>query len=125
MEQQTSTFNPELIAQQIWDVVSPHGITAVEICMTRLRITLQHKELVDIAKIKAISGVLGVVDTPDQLQIIIGPGKVNQVNEKFQILLNTIPIAMQDVAAVSETKANDAASLKEKLKQKMPSSPDI
>jgi PTS system sucrose-specific IIC component len=120
MENQSKAvaFNPEQIAQQIWDLVSPHGITAVEICMTRLRITLKHKELVDIAKIKAISGVLGVVDTPDQLQIIIGPGKVNQVNEKFQILLNAAPVAPQDVAVVSETKVSDAGSLKEKLKQK-------
>ena len=43
---------------------------------------------------------------------------MNQVNEKFQALLNAVPIATPDVALVSETKANDASSLKEKLKQK-------
>ncbi|MCQ4503581.1 hypothetical protein NON27_25595, partial [Vibrio parahaemolyticus] len=35
-------------------------------------------ELVDVAKLKAIPGVLGVVED-EQLQVIIGPGKVNKV----------------------------------------------
>ena len=63
--------------------------------------------------------MLGLVDTPDQLQIIIGPGKVNQVYERFMPLC----------AAILETQvagngdnldmtSNDATSLKAKLKQK-------
>ena len=47
-------------------------------CMTRVRIRLKDHSKVDIAKLKEIDGVLGVVDD-ETLQIVVGPGVVNKV----------------------------------------------
>ena len=114
------SFNPQLIAQKIFAETSAGKITAVATCMTRLRITLANKELITPANIKAIEGVLGLVDTPDQLQIIIGPGKVNQVYEQFMILMQDYQAepAPEVASNGGSSGAPDAAALKEKLKQK-------
>lgn len=99
------SFNPQLMASKILDCVKSDNIINVTTCMTRLRITLAKPIPLD--PIKAIEGVLGVVDTPDQLQIIIGPGKVVQVYESLMPLIKPV---------VKSTP--DAAAIKEKLKQK-------
>ena len=77
------SFDPQLIARQIHSQLAQSGIGEVATCMTRLRVTVRNKGQIDIAALKQIAGVLGVVETPDQIQIIIGPGKVNQVYDCF------------------------------------------
>ena len=49
------SFNPLLIAQQIYAELAPCGITAVATCMTRLRVTINDKRKFDLAKLKAIT----------------------------------------------------------------------
>ncbi|WP_158006718.1 PTS transporter subunit EIIB, partial [Vibrio ordalii] len=44
-------------------------------CMTRLRLTLNNTALADQALLKTLPGVMGVVESDQQLQIILGPGK--------------------------------------------------
>ena len=56
-------------------------------CMTRLRLTLNHAELADIGKLKTLPGVLGVIDSDAQLQIVLGPGKAQTAAEMMQALL--------------------------------------
>ncbi|AZB43107.1 PTS sugar transporter subunit IIC [Bacillus sp. FJAT-42376] len=51
-------------------------------CMTRLRVNVHDESKVDPEGIKGIDGVFGLV-IEDTLQIIIGPGTVNQVAEEF------------------------------------------
>lgn len=51
-------------------------------CMTRVRMSVRDDSKVDQAKLKSIPGVLGVVDD-EQLQVIIGPGKVNKVAKEM------------------------------------------
>ncbi|MGM0215548.1 glucose PTS transporter subunit IIA [Enterococcus sp. AZ109] len=51
-------------------------------CMTRVRMTIRDDSKVDKAKLQKIPAVLGVVDD-EQLQVIIGPGKVNKVAQKM------------------------------------------
>lgn len=112
------SFNPLLIAQQIYAELAPCGITAVATCMTRLRVTINDKRKFDLAKLKAITGVLGVVDTPDQIQIIIGPGKVNQVYEQFMLLFNTEVTTNASTTAGSQKSETSSKDIKEQLKQK-------
>jgi PTS system sucrose-specific IIC component len=112
------SFNPSLIAQQIYTELAPCGITAVATCMTRLRVTINDKRKFDLAKLKAITGVLGVVDTPDQIQIIIGPGKVNQVYEQFMLLFNAEMTTSTSIAAGSQKSETSSKDIKEQLKQK-------
>lgn len=111
------SFNPSQIAQQIYTELAPCNVSAVGICMTRLRITIQDKAKFNIDKLKSITGVLGVVDTPDQLQIIIGPGKVNQVYEQFMLLYeaSSPSIVESDSTAKKDVVGKD---IKEQLKQK-------
>lgn len=69
-------------ASQILDKVGGAGnIAAMEHCSTRLRLTIADNSRVDVAALKAIPGVLGVVQT-GQTQIIIG----NEVVEVFAAL---------------------------------------
>lgn len=55
-------------------------------CMTRLRITPVDKEKADIDSIKALEGVIGVVEA-ETLQIILGTGVVQHVSDEFGKLL--------------------------------------
>lgn len=112
------SFNPLLIAQQIYAELAPCGITAVATCMTRLRVTINDKRKFDLAKLKAITGVLGVVDTPDQIQIIIGPGKVNQVYDQFMLLFNAEVTTSASTAAGLQKSETSSKDIKEQLKQK-------
>ncbi|MBO1308304.1 PTS glucose transporter subunit IIA [Enterococcus sp. 669A] len=57
-------------------------------CMTRVRMTIRDENKVNKEQLQKIPGVLGVVDD-EQLQVIIGPGKVNKVAQ-----------AMVDIAGV-------------------------
>lgn len=111
------SFNPLQIAKQIYEQLAPCEISAVATCMTRLRVTLEDKSKLDIVAIKAINGVLGLVDTPDQVQIIIGPGKVNQVYDQFMLLLDD---EQQSIPTIAEDNKNPESltNIKEKLKQK-------
>lgn len=60
-------------AQQILDAVGgPDNIEGLTHCVTRLRFTLVAKDRVDEEAVKAIPGVLGVVDQGGQFQVIIG-----------------------------------------------------
>ena len=54
------------------------NVDTVVHCMTRVRMSIRDESKVNEAQLKAIPGVLGVVDD-EQLQVIIGPGKVNKV----------------------------------------------
>lgn len=61
-------------------------------CMTRLRLTLANTEMIDQATIKAIPGVMGIVESDSQFQIILGPGKAQQAAEMMNdILENSSP----------------------------------
>ena len=106
------SFNPELIAEQVFAEVKNHGIVDVVTCMTRLRITLSDTNSVNITKLKAVTGVLGVVSTDGQLQVIIGPGKVNQVFSKFE------PLVKEYQSHLEVSTTNSAQDLKQAIGKK-------
>lgn len=62
------------------------NIETVTHCMTRLRLHLVKDA--DLAELKAIPGVLGVNQNGDELQIVLGPGKVIRVADAFAALLD-------------------------------------
>ena len=47
-------------------------------CMTRVRMTIKDEAKVNVAGLKKVPGVLGVVQE-ETLQVIVGPGTVNKV----------------------------------------------
>jgi PTS system sucrose-specific IIC component len=74
------------LAEEILSVVGRENVASSTFCMTRLRLTLVEPQNVDIARLKGISGILGVLEQAGQLQIILGPGVVNKVAAEFSNL---------------------------------------
>lgn len=60
---------------------------SVDHCMTRLRVQVRNDEKVQIAEIQKLPGVLGVVND-ETIQVVLGPGKVQQVTEEICQILN-------------------------------------
>lgn len=86
-------------------------------CMTRLRLTLVNRDAVDIDKLKAVPGVMGVINGDDQLQIILGPGKAQTASE----MMNEMIKAEGGDVAAPATDANlksQASENKAKMKGK-------
>ncbi|MGW0392332.1 PTS transporter subunit EIIC [Streptomyces sp. NPDC003042] len=67
-------------------VGGPDNVTSVAHCMTRLRIALRDRSLVQDEALKAVPAVLGVVDD-DTYQIVLGPGTVARVTPVFEALV--------------------------------------
>ena len=56
------------------------------VCMTRLRIKTADPSKVDSEAIKAIDGVMGLVEDAEYLEVVLGPGVVNKVIVEFSKL---------------------------------------
>lgn len=67
------------------------NISAVTHCMTRLRFVIKDDALIDSPTLKTIPGVLGVVRSDNQCQVIIG----NTVSQAFQEVVSLLPGDMQ------------------------------
>lgn len=67
-------------------VGGPANVTSVAHCVTRLRLGLADRSLVDEEALRALPGVLGVVDD-DTYQIVLGPGVVGEVAAQVEALL--------------------------------------
>ncbi|ELV8595891.1 PTS N-acetylmuramic acid transporter subunit IIBC [Vibrio fluvialis] len=92
-------------------------------CMTRLRLTLANNGVADQATLKQIPGVMGVVESDEQFQIILGPGKAQQAADLMNQLIESIisgnaqPIEAND----SQTLSSVAAAQKKQMKSKQTS----
>ncbi|MFC3573117.1 PTS transporter subunit EIIC [Streptomyces yaanensis] len=69
-------------------VGGPANVTSVAHCMTRLRLGLADRSLVDENALRALPEVLGVVDD-DTYQIVLGPGTAAKVASEFETLVHT------------------------------------
>ena len=95
------------IAKDVLEQVGGAGnVTIATNCMTRLRLTLKDKSVVDTEQIKKINGVLGAQWQGDQLQVIIGQN-VPKVLDEF--------IALSGVARGDAVDENLDDKPKEKL----------
>jgi PTS system sucrose-specific IIC component len=90
------------LAEEILRVVGRENVAASTFCMTRLRLITVDPQNVDVAKLKKISGVLGVLEQAGQLQIILGPGVVNKVAAEFSSLTNLVMGEVHDTKAPGE-----------------------
>ncbi|EKO3399686.1 PTS N-acetylmuramic acid transporter subunit IIBC [Vibrio fluvialis] len=92
-------------------------------CMTRLRLTLANNGVADQATLKQIPGVMGVVESDEQFQIILGPGKAQQAADLMNQLIESIisgnaqPIEAND----SQDLSSVAAAQKKQMKNKQTS----
>ncbi|EGY28928.1 Phosphotransferase system IIC component, glucose/maltose/N-acetylglucosamine-specific [Candidatus Regiella insecticola 5.15] len=102
-------------------VVNKENIKICDHCMTRLRLTLNDNQCVDYDKLKAMDGVLGVINSDDQLQIILGPGKAQTAAEVMNKLLNSADTPAQATPPTPDTLGNIVSSNKKKMKAKQSS----
>lgn len=99
--------NRELVVKIFEFVGSKDNILRATNCMTRLRLKLKDRSVVDLEGLKNIEGVLGIVDD-ETLQIVVGPGKA----AKIAIIANEI-LGSSDMEVSEDWKDN-----KKKVKSK-------
>ncbi|MEU4969790.1 PTS transporter subunit EIIC [Streptomyces smyrnaeus] len=73
------------------------NVTFVSHCMTRMRLGLADRSRVQDEPLKALPGVLGVVED-DTYQIVLGPGKVARITPEFEALVEAEAEAARDRA---------------------------
>ncbi|WP_128985020.1 PTS transporter subunit EIIC [Streptomyces roseicoloratus] len=90
------------------------NIDSVAHCMTRLRLGLRDRSLVQDEALKALPSVMGVVED-DTYQIVLGPGTVARVTPEFEALVAEAPVAEAPVAEASVAEAPHSAHTAEQL----------
>ena len=79
-----------MISQLLDAVGGSSNVAKCGNCMTRLRLSLANNNLADQATLKQIPGVMGVVESDQQFQIILGPGKAQQAAEMMSELIERL-----------------------------------
>ncbi|WP_326766971.1 PTS transporter subunit EIIC [Streptomyces sp. NBC_01591] len=74
------------------------NVSSIAHCMTRLRLGLHDRSLVDDEALKAVPAVMGVVED-DTYQIVLGPGTVARVTPEFEQLVEEGKAAAPEPAA--------------------------
>ncbi len=83
----------ERLAREIYaHVGGTDNVLKVVHCMTRVRMGIKDENKVDLAGLKKVDGVMGVVED-ETLQIVIGPGTVNKVAQK---MVDTVGVKLGD-----------------------------
>ena len=97
-------MNPDTLASQIIEAVGgKDNVREVFHCVTRLRFYLNDLSKADEERLKKTNGVLGVVNTTEQLQIIIG-NEVDTVCNAVQAQLGPIDAKAKLDADVAKNK---------------------
>ncbi|CAM5603325.1 permease [Streptomyces spiroverticillatus] len=84
------------------------NVTSVAHCMTRLRLGLRDRSLVQDDALKAVPAVMGVVED-DTYQIVLGPGTVARVTPEFEALVEEGKSASGGALTAEELAAEGAA----------------
>jgi len=93
-------------------VGGPSNVTSVAHCMTRLRLGLADRSLVDEEALRALPAVLGIVDD-DTYQIVLGPGVVARVTPEFEKLAGSEgELTTQGAELRAERRARNATPAK-------------
>jgi len=79
--------SPVKMAREIIDTMGgKENINNLQYCMTRMRVTPKDAGKVDVESLKKVEGVMGVVESSGQYQIIVGPGIVNKLAAQMEEL---------------------------------------
>ncbi|URJ53192.1 beta-glucoside-specific PTS transporter subunit IIABC [Paenibacillus polymyxa] len=94
-------------AKEVWSAVGGNeNVNSVIHCVTRLRFKLKDNQFPDKEKIKQIDGVITVVESGGQFQVVIG----NEVPKVYEALLDIMGVKHGD-QMVEEDQKNEKASL--------------
>ena len=110
--QNASKYEYEALCRDILDAVGgAQNIKNVFHCITRLRIVPGNRDLVDMEKLKKVSGILKIVESSGQIQCVIGT-TVPEVYNDF--------IAISGVAAGGEVEATEPDAASDQPEEKKP-----
>ena len=93
------------------------NVSSIAHCMTRLRLGLHDRSLVDDEALKAVPAVMGVVED-DTYQIVLGPGTVARVTPEFEQLVEEGRASEAPAVHTAEELADKGAALKAQQKAK-------
>ncbi|MER6099226.1 PTS transporter subunit EIIC [Streptomyces sp. NPDC001728] len=85
------------------------NISSVAHCMTRLRLGLRDRSLVQDEALKALPSVMGVVED-DTYQIVLGPGTVARVTPEIEALVAAAPKPAHPADGLAAHSADDLAA---------------
>ena len=103
------------IAREIYENVGgTQNVKKLIHCMTRVRMTIIDDSKVNLAGLKAIDGVMGVVED-ETLQVVIGPGTVNKV---AQAMVDTVGVRLGEAFPNAEGQSIDDLMAKTKSEAK-------
>lgn len=106
--------NYDQMGQDIFkNVGGEENVDKVIHCMTRVRLTLKDEDKADVEKLKAIPGVLGVVED-ETLQVVVGPGKVNKV---AQSMVDSVGVKLGETFPQAQNTQPDNANLQNQTNQ--------
>lgn len=95
-------INKEMIARILQHVGGAGNVAQAGNCMTRLRLTLRDESRADSAAIRQIEGVMGVIVSDEQFQVVLGPGKAQTAAEMMNALLEDAPAETPSLADVAD-----------------------
>lgn len=72
--------NEKLVKEIVDAIGGPENINSSTNCMTRVRLNLKDKSIVDEEALKKVEGVMGINDA-DTYQVIVGPGTAKKAND--------------------------------------------
>lgn len=109
--------NYEIALSLIEFVGGKENVKRVFNCMTRCRLELFDYNKVKMDKLKKLEGILGVVQSEGQLQIIFGLGKVNKITEQIQNIIRNRKIPIDgEIKLRSRVEKKNNSKLKNMLK---------
>ena len=115
-------INQEMLLKILQAIGGANNVIQCGNCMTRLRLTLSNEQRVDKATLKQIPGVLGVIESDEQLQIVLGPGKAQTAAEMMNQILESAPQDEMITAPITQNLNDLASANKQQQKQKQTSS---
>lgn len=122
------------IAREIYENVGGEkNVRKVIHCMTRVRMTIIDNSKVNLVGLKAIDGVMGIVED-ETLQVVVGPGTVNKVAKKMVDMVgvklgetfpNSEGLSFEEQALANKAAAKEKYNKPSKLKSVLKSISNI
>ena len=107
----------EKLAEQIYAIIGPSdNIIQATNCMTRLRVHLKRQTPEMLEKLKALDGVAGIYDNDGELQIILGPGRAQNVTSFLNEIIKKTPASRLELTRQAEI--GDGEALHAAIRQK-------
>ena len=115
----------ETLAMEIARAIGPKAnVRSLTNCMTRLRVELKKRDEERLRELASVEGVLGMHTSGEELQVILGPSRVQKVRARVEKLLDAAPeICAPSMEKTAENASQssapfDAAELHEKIRKK-------